>query len=34
LSAKGSLMIKDAKELNAKAYSEFIAALVAVRKRI
>jgi hypothetical protein len=34
LSAKGYLLIKDAKEFSAVAYSEFIAALVALRKRI
>jgi hypothetical protein len=34
LSTKVCLLIKDAKELNAVAYSEFIAALIAIRKRI
>jgi hypothetical protein len=33
-SIKGYLLIKDAKELNVLAYSEFIAALVALGKRI
>jgi hypothetical protein len=32
--AKVYLLIKDSKELNALEYSEFIAALVALRKRI
>lgn len=34
LSAKGYLLIKDTKEFSAVPYSEFIAALVALRKRI
>jgi hypothetical protein len=33
LLAKGYLLIKDNKELNALAYSEFIAALVSLKKR-
>ena len=34
LSARGYILIKDAKELDNLAYREFIAALVALRKRI
>jgi hypothetical protein len=33
-SAKGYLMIKDAKELDALSYSDFISPLVALTKRI
>jgi hypothetical protein len=34
LLAKGSLLIKDAKLLDSAAYSDFIAVLVALRKRM
>jgi hypothetical protein len=34
LSVKGYLLIKDAKEFSVVAYSKFIVALVALKKRI
>jgi hypothetical protein len=34
LLAKGYLLIKDAKELDASPYSDFISVLVVLRKRI
>jgi hypothetical protein len=34
LSTKGSLLIKDAKSLDAVSYFDFISALAALRKRI